>query len=102
MSSKRPTRNQKAPAQSSTSTAPTPTASHSIRSRPSNVSDGMWSPPTTNSDKDRLQREYGALYDSVSLLLDAVVAATESTQREAGIAFDGGLVSLPSFHCCIN
>jgi len=99
MSNKRPTRSQKAPAQSSASTAPAP--SSSIRSRPSNVSDGMWASPTTNSDKDRLQLEYGALYDSVSLLLDAVVAATDSAQREAGIAYDAGLVSPPSFPRCI-
>ena len=58
-----------------------------------------WVPPTTNADKERLQHAYDSLYDSVTTLKDAVVAADRSAQREAGIAFDAGLVRLLLLSC---
>lgn len=54
-----------------------------------------WVLPTSNADKERLQDEYGTLYDAVAKLKDAVVDADRDGQVEAGGAFDGGLVCGP-------
>jgi hypothetical protein len=76
--SSRNTRSRKPPGASSSTSAPR-------SSRP-------WAPPTTNADKERLQHQYGALFDEVAILKDAVVAAERSEQRAAGGLFDEGLV----------
>lgn len=59
----------------------------------SSRSAGRWARPTTNADKEKLQREYGVLFDSVNKLKDTVIASDERSQKVAGRAFDAGLVS---------
>ena len=76
-------------------TAPlSPHSSSSSASRQPRLSSNPWATPTTNADKEALEREYEAIYDAVDKLKEAIIDADESSssQKRAGSAFDDGLV----------